>query len=418
MKSLAHIALALLALVAVLVAEGGGEAQASPAKAAVFEQKARHLAALSRLHRRLARRSPGGKAARRHGRKARTYRRRAASLRRKARKLRRKRIRRVKSAAVPRPAPPPPRGPPRALGAAVDWQEFALDPALASTFLRHFDGLTAENEMKMYALQPAAGQFDFREADEMVNWALAAGKRVRGHTLVWGNQLPWWVQLGIWTPETLRPVMRDHIRTVMQHFDGRVREWDVVNEAIGSDGKPMDNVWLRTLGPGYVEEAFRAARAADPDAKLFYNDNGIDLPDDPHTKAVLRMVADFKRRGVPIDGVGIQNHVSTRYNASYEQMAEVMRRFRALGVEVAVTEMDVRKDSGGGPAAETARQAHVYGQYAKACRLEPRCGSFTVWGVGDRYSWYTNPTLEPLLFDKNLRAKPAYTAVSDWLRRP
>ena len=418
MKSLAHTVLVLVALAAVLAAGGTEDAAASPAKAAVFEQKARHLVALSRVHRRLARSSPGPKAARRHLRKARTYRRRAAGLRRKARKLRRKKVRRVKAAVAPRRAPAPPRGPPRRLGAAVDWGEFTHDPALASTFLRHFDGLTAENEMKMYALQPAAGEFDFREADEMVDWALANGKRVRGHTLVWGNQLPWWVELGIWTPETLRPVMYDHIRTVMQHFDGRVREWDVVNEAFGSGGKMMGNVWLRTLGPGYIEEAFRAARAADPDAKLFYNDNGIDLPHDPHTKSVLRMVADFKRRGVPIDGVGIQNHVSTRYHASYEQMAEVMRRFRELGVEVAVTEMDVRKDSPGGPGAESARQAGVYGQYAKACRLEPSCGSFTVWGVGDRYSWYTNPTLEPLLFDRNLRAKPAYTAVDNWLRRP
>ena len=272
--------------------------------------------------------------------------------------------------------------------------------------------------MKMFALQPRAGRFDFREADAMVNWARANGKRVRGHTLVFGSQLPAWLLEGGFTREELIDVMKTHVKTVVEHFRGRVSEWDVVNEAIAGDGSWQPNLWLDVIGPEYIDIAFRAAREADPSARLFYNDGGIDLPDHPHTVAVRSLLSALRSRGVPVDGVGLQNHMSNRWHAPEAQIIEAMRRFAEIGLDIAVTEMDVRTDGGGSREAELDAQKQVYAASAKACRLQPRCTSFSTWGISDRYSWFDNLALAPLMFDADMNAKPAFAAVEDWIKLP
>jgi endo-1,4-beta-xylanase len=345
------------------------------------------------------------RAAARHARKAAALRRRAALLRSMA------------AAAPPPPAPDPPRRPPIPLGTAVTWRDFERDPRLPSTFLRHFDQITAENEMKMFALQPRPGRFDFREADEMVNWARGHGKRVRGHTLVFGSQLPSWLTHAGFDRDGLIAVMESHIKTVVGHFRGRVAEWDVVNEAVRGDGGLQSNLWLDVIGPDYVDLAFRFAREADPGAKLFYNDGGIDLPDHPHTQGVRALLAGLRSRGVPVDGVGLQNHMSNRWYSPGPQIAEAMRRFAEMGLDIAVTEMDVRADTGGSREAELEAQRQIFAGSAAACRLQPRCTSFSTWGISDRNSWLGIDQM-PLMFDGEVNPKPAFGAVEDWIKRP
>lgn len=288
---------------------------------------------------------------------------------------------------------------------------------LRRSYLTGFEQLTPENEMKMERLQPAPGVFRFGQADRVVRFARKYCKRIRGHTLVYGRQLPRWATDGRFEGERLGFEMEWHVRTVVGRYAGRVAEWDVVNEAIGPDGRYTPNVWFKALGAQYVERAFRAARDADPEALLFYNDNGIELPNHPHTVAVRNMVRDLRRRGVPIDGVGIQNHVSTTYHASQAELSQTIRGFTDLGVRVAITEMDVTLDSPGGRARNLERQRRVYRAAARACRANPRCTSFSTWGVGDGVSWL-GPAAGGLLFDRGYRRKPAYKAVSRSLGSP
>ena len=173
--------------------------------------------------------------------------------------------------------------------------------------------------MKMMFLQPEAGRYDFTVADKVVAWARDHGKKVRGHALIWGFQNPSWLSHGHgpllpYSRDELLGIMRGHITTVMQHyaneFPGVVREWDVVNEAFDVDGRFARNVWAEGIGPDYVEKAFQYAREADPKARLFYNETGTEIPG-TRRDATVAMVAGFRERGVPIDGVGIQTHVGT-----------------------------------------------------------------------------------------------------------
>ena len=184
-----------------------------------------------------------------------------------------------------------------------------LGDSTYSTILdREFNMITPENEMKWDTTEPSRGSFNFGPADQIVNHALAHGQRMRGHTLVWHNQLPGWVS-SINDANTLRSVMDNHITTEMTHFKGKIYAWDVVNEAF-ADGSTQhrSSVFQNVLGNGFIEEAFRTARAADPSAKLCYNDYNIENWSDAKTQGVYAMVKDFKSRGVPIDCVGFQSH--------------------------------------------------------------------------------------------------------------
>lgn len=374
------------------------------ARAAVKKAKRAVKPGLRKRLRRSAKRHLARAKARR--KRARRYRKRAASLR--------------KRAATPPPvraAAAPPRRAPIPLGTALDWNTVQADDGLRQAFLTHFDQMTPENELKLFSLEPRKGQFAFHNADAMVDWARANGKRVRGHVLVYGNQLPHWLKDTQWTRDQLIEILRNHIQTVMSHFKGRITEWDVVNEAVVDYGDGWTpNLWYQVIGPDYVEMAFRFAHEADPSAKLFYNDNGIDLPDHPHTVQVRALLSRLLTEGTPVDAVGMENHMSNRYKADGFQVRETMRRFEALGLDVAVTEMDVPNDTGLTGDAELNAQRDTFMGAAWACRMEPRCASFSSWGVTDRYSWI-NPALTPLMFDATYAAKPAFYAVEDWVKK-
>jgi endo-1,4-beta-xylanase len=282
----------------------------------------------------------------------------------------------------------------------------------ANTFDTEFSGLTPENEMKWDTTEPSRGTFNFAAADALVSHAQSRGMKIRGHTLVWHSQLAPWVN-NITSGSDLLAAMRAHIAGVAGHFTGKIQYWDVVNEAFDG-GSRRQSIFQQRIGDSYIEEAFKAARAADPTAKLCYNDYSTDGVNAKST-AILNMVRDFKARGVPIDCVGFQSHLIVgQVPGDYQAN---LQRFADAGVDVNVTELDVRMPTPAS-AANLQTQASDYRKVVSACLAVTRCTSITVWGVTDRYSWV--PDTFPgngaaLLFDENYAKKPAYTATLDAL---
>ncbi|GAA2918336.1 endo-1,4-beta-xylanase [Kitasatospora cinereorecta] len=269
----------------------------------------------------------------------------------------------------------------------------------ASTLDAQFDSVTPENEMKWDAIESTRNSFNYSSADQIVNRARSKGMKVRGHTLVWHSQLPGWVG-GLGTAD-LRTAMNNHITQVMTHYKGKIDSWDVVNEAYqdGSSGARRSSPFQDKLGNGFIEEAFRTARAVDAGAKLCYNDYNTD-GQNAKSNAVYAMVKDFKQRGVPIDCVGFQSHFNSNSPVPSDYRAN-LQRFADLGVDVQITELDIE---GSGSS-----QAASYSSVVNACLAVTRCTGITVWGVTDKYSWRSSGT--PLLFDGNYNKKPAYDAV-------
>ncbi len=283
----------------------------------------------------------------------------------------------------------------RYVGAAVA-PNYLGEAGYASTLNQEFNSLVAENAMKWDATEPSQGQFNFGSGDQLVAHAQSQGMDVRGHTLVWHSQQPGWVQ-GL-TGNSLRQAMINHIDAVASHYAGDIDSWDVVNEAFEWDGSRRQSNLQQQMGDGWIEEAFRAADAADPNATLCYNDYGTDGIN-AKSDGIYRMVQDFLARGVPIDCVGFQSHLDSNSDlSSYQQN---LQRFADLGVDVQITELDV---GGSGSA-----QANVYRQVTEACVAVSRCNGITVWGITDKYSWRAGST--PLLFDANYQKKEAYNAV-------
>jgi endo-1,4-beta-xylanase len=271
------------------------------------------------------------------------------------------------------------------------------DSQYAGILDREFTMITPENEMKWDTIEPSRNSFNFGPADRIVSHASGHNQRMRGHTLVWHSQLPGWVS-GINDANTLRSVMNNHITTEMNHYKGKIYAWDVVNEAFadGGSGQLRSSVFRNVLGTGFIEEAFRTARAADPAAKLCYNDYNIEDWNAAKTQGVYRLVKDFKSRGVPIDCVGFQSHFGNGGPPSTFQTT--LSNFAALGVDVQLTELDI-----------ASAPSTAYANTVKACKSVSRCAGITVWGIRDSDSWRSGDS--PLLFDRNGNKKPAYNAV-------
>jgi len=299
------------------------------------------------------------------------------------------------------------------IGVAVSASALRDDAAYGAAVAREFNSVTPENAMKWDTTEPTRGTMVFDNADALVAFAEENGQRVRGHTLVWYLQLPGWVNDSL-TPDELGAALDARIDALVSRYRGRVATWDVVNEAIDDSGRPRDSIFLRKLGIAYIERAFRRARAADPDAELVYNDYGIEEAN-AKSDAVYAMIADLRGRGVPIDAVGLQFHISAYDLASFdlreEEIRANIRRFADLGVAVQITELDLRVATLPGDRLDY--QARAYQRLVDICRTEPGCSSLTVWGLGDAYSWIDDvlgPD-DPLLFDDDLRPKPAYQGV-------
>jgi endo-1,4-beta-xylanase len=301
------------------------------------------------------------------------------------------------------------------IGTAVDTTALAADAPYRQAVAREFSTVTPENVMKWEAVEPTRGTYDWAAADGLVDFARAHGQTVRGHTLVWHSQNPAWLTEAAFSPAELRALLRKHIFDEVGHFKGRIWAWDVVNEAFNDDGTWRDTIWLRNLGPGYIADAFRWAHQADPGAKLFlndYNNEGINAKSD----AYYALVKQLRAEHVPVQGYGMQGHLGVQYGFPGDALANA-RRFDALGLQTAFTEVDVRMPLPTDPIKVQA-QAQGFTTLLTACLLVKHCVSYTLWGFTDRYNWVPGVfdgqgSATPL--DENLAPKPAYNAIRDTL---
>ncbi len=314
------------------------------------------------------------------------------------------------------------------VGAAVRPSLFS-EAAYSATLAREFNMVEPEDAMKWWTVRHAAGAFDFREGDQVVRFALAHGMKVRGHCLVWDHDNPGWLAQGHFTPTQLSQLLQEHIATVMKHYAGQVFAWDVVNEALDENGHVKNSPWynqpgigLSDKGTAYIEQAFRWAHEADPQALLFYNEaegEGMNRKSD----AIYAMVKDFKTRGVPIDGVGLQLHIS-QLDLDIAAIAANIARLTALGLQVHITELDVSlplDSSGQAGASDLLRQAEVYRGVVRACLQSSGCTAIQTWGFTDKYSWigsHSHGTRGAALpFDRSYKPKPAYDAMLEEISR-
>ena len=329
------------------------------------------------------------------------------------------------------------------VGAAVNPRVYrGASSPVACLVAREFNTITAENDMKPQSLQPFEGRFRWDAADRFVAFGETNGMKVIGHCLVWHSQTPdWFFRDSDGEPvgrEKALERMRAHISAVVGRYKGRVKGWDVVNEAFDDGGRMRRSPWLRAVGPDYIEHAFRFAHAADPAAELYYND--FNMFARGKREAVVRLVRRLKEAGVKIDGVGMQSHVGlNRPNlADYEAS---IAAFAAEGVKVMITELDVSVlPAAWGLSAEVSRshdydekfnpwkdgvlpdemQQRLARRYEELFRIYLKHADsidrVTFWGVGDGMSWLNNfpvrgRTDYPLLFDRSLKPKPCAAAV-------
>lgn len=278
-----------------------------------------------------------------------------------------------------------------------------------------FSQITAENAMKWESTQPSQGQFTFSGADAIVDFAAQNGQEVHGHTLVWHNQTPGWVQnLGA---TAMRTAMQNHISQVVGRYadNPTVVSWDVVNEVFDDNGGMRGSFWYNTLGQSFIADAFRAARAADPDARLCINDYNVEGINAKST-AMYNLVRSLRQQNVPVDCVGFQSHLAIQYGFPND-LQQNLQRFADLGVQVRITEVDIRMQMPRN-SAKDATQATYYRNVVNACMAVTACAGVTIWGFTDKHSWVPDTFSgegAALIYDENYQQKPAYTAVHDAL---
>jgi endo-1,4-beta-xylanase len=326
------------------------------------------------------------------------------------------------------------------IGAAASADEYGppdllLNASYAGLLSTQYSELEPANAMKWDVTQPTQTTYNFQPGDELVAFAQANNMRVRGHNLCWFTQFPSWLApyaAGA-TPAEMSTLLQNHINAEVTHFKGEVFAWDVVNEAFNDpSGSAVpglrDSIWydqpgIGQTGTGYIEQALQWAHAADPNALLFYNDYNIEGPG-PKFTAVYNMVQDFVQRGVPINGVGFEMHITTDGYPSAAGLAQNMQQLAALGIQVHITEMDVRLPVGSNglaSAADLATQAQIYQSIMTVCLAQPNCTAFQVWGVSYNDSWI--PSFFPgygaaLPFDFNYQPTPAFNALITAMQTP
>lgn len=331
------------------------------------------------------------------------------------------------------------------VGAALSGRQYSeTDSVGVSIVDTHFNTTTSENVLKWQSIHPEPGRYAFEGPDQYVAFGEKYGQYIFGHTLVWHNQTPRWVfedEAG--NPvsrDTLLARMRGHIHTVVGRYKGRIKGWDVVNEALNEDGTLRRSPWMEIIGEDYIAKAFEFAHEADPDAKLYYND--YSLPSPRKRDGAVALIKRLQADGVPVSGIGMQGH----YNLQYPRLSlldSALVAYSALGIEVAITELDVDvlPSASGYTGAEITRNTELRAelnpypdalpdsmQQALASRYADLFGVFlghrdalarvTFWGVRDSDSWKNNwpvrgRTNYPLLFDRQGEAKPAFDAVMD-----
>ena len=333
------------------------------------------------------------------------------------------------------------------VGAAINLaQIFEQDERGMPIIARQFNSVTPENVLKWALVHPQPDQYDFTAADRYVEFGLQHKMFIVGHCLIWHNQTPRWVfqdeKGNPLTRDALLKRMHDHIAAVVGRYKGKINSWDVVNEALNEDGTMRESPWLKIIGEDYIEKAFEYAHEADPKAELYYND--YSLENEPKRNGAIALIKKLQSEGIPISGVGLQNHDNLEW-PTVEQEDATIRAFEKLGLKVSISELDItvlpspnRKGSADVNARANAqpalnpytaglpdavgqklakRYAELFGVFVKHRGIE----RVTFWGVTDGDSWLNDwpvrgRTNYPLLFDRKGAPKPAFADVIDVAR--
>ncbi|ADG76419.1 Endo-1,4-beta-xylanase [Cellulomonas flavigena DSM 20109] len=298
---------------------------------------------------------------------------------------------------------------------------FGADEAYRDVIAEQFSSVTHENQLKWEFVRPTRDEFRFEGADAVIEFAEENGQVVRGHTLLWHSQNPRWLTSGEFTDDEMRALLQEHIATVVGRYKGRIVHWDVANEIFDDSGvlRTEENPFLARFGTDIVADALRWAHEADPDAVLYLNDFNVESIG-RKSDAYYALAQELLAQGVPLHGFGVQGHLSTQYPFP-DDLEDNLRRFTDLGLEVAITELDVRVpvDAEGKPDdVDVDKQVDYYRRAVGACVAVERCTSLTLWGVTDAYSWvpgFFTGEGSALVLDEDFHAKPAFTAVAEAL---
>jgi endo-1,4-beta-xylanase len=321
------------------------------------------------------------------------------------------------------------------IGVAVNQRQFeGADAAAVDIITRQFNQISPENALKFQPTQPAADRYTFDAADRYVQFGIDRHMQVVGHNLVWHSQTGAWVFEGTGGKaadrDTLLARMRDHIRTVVGRYKGRIHGWDVVNEAIDEDGSMRKSAWQLGIGDDYVARAFEFAHEADPDAELYYNDFNLEQP--AKRAGVLKLVQDLQARKLRIDGIGNQAHWRLD-SPTIDEIDTTLAELHATGLKVMYSELDINllpnTPRGADPSIANPypnglpealqqqlarRYADVFGVFLRHRDTVTRV---TLWGLSDADSWLNRGRMNyPLLWDRQRRPKPAFDAVVEALR--
>jgi endo-1,4-beta-xylanase len=317
-------------------------------------------------------------------------------------------------------------------GSAVVIRNVQNDADFAELIAEQCGIVVPSNELKWVGLRPAPDQYDFTRPDFLVAFAKSHGMLMRGHNLCWHESVPAWIR----QPENsakARQLFVDHITTVCKHYAGQLHSWDVVNEAIlPADGLPggmRKSFWYEQVGPDYIELAFRTARAADPQAKLTYNDYGVEFERDEDAekrRLVLELLRDLKKRDVPIDAVGIQSHIKAAQPYGFGMgLTDYMEGIQQMGLEIYLTELDVNEDdiTADDPARRDAAIAQTYRDYLHVALANRAVKQVLTWDLSDRFTWLNggpthhrkqpNRPQRSLPFDRDYKPKEAFFAMRD-----
>jgi endo-1,4-beta-xylanase len=310
-------------------------------------------------------------------------------------------------------------------GAATSRKILQSDPDFERAFVQQCGVITPEGEMKWKSLRQGVDKFKFDDADWLVDWAHKNGLLFRGHTLVWSLNLPDWVEKTV-NRSNAEKVMVDHIRNVVGHFQGKIHSWDVVNEIIQpKDGRPdglAKGVWLDNIGPDYVAKAFQAAKAADPQPLLVWNERMLeyDLPySEDQRNATLNLLRKLKSSGAPIDALGIQSHLRDELDNKFNprKFQDFLHQVAGLGLKILITELDARETRTSMSSRDN-DLARIYEKYLNTVLAEKAVISVQTWGLSDKYTWLAkeaprpdNQPVAPLPLDASFGGKRVFDAL-------
>lgn len=310
------------------------------------------------------------------------------------------------------------------IGSAVDQYELRNNPAYRNIVIEQFDRISMENAWLWTNVHPAKNYFDWTDFDYLVNFAETYDKDIIGHSLVYFDYNPSWLNSYLGSREAWIELLKNHINTIVSRYKGRISAWIVVNEAFNDDGTLRKSIWLDNIGPDYIELAYRFAHEADPDAVLFYNDYGLAL-NPVKLKAVLRTMKTLKSQGMPLDGIGTQLHIHNEFPEVFE-INRMATEIQKDGWLIYYSEIDISINIFGtktSPSqADLDRQKFLLKEVVKGFKQLNKRQQYGIsfWNVGDRDTWirYTfNRNDWPCMYDDFYKPKPMYCGIKEALQK-